>query len=136
MTETTKKQKTDRTLSEIFLGVIAFGLLCQFTVIWFVTEKLFFSIGLWTGILTACIYSYHLWWSIDRNMTVNADNERGALAYSLKHSVIRYGAVALILVGLWYLGGNTAMLSGFLGVMGIKIGAYLQPVTNRLCKKR
>ena len=134
MTELKKKLKIDRTLSEMFLGIIIFGLLCQITVIWFVPQKLLYTSGLWTGILTACIYAYHLWWSIDRNMTVNADNERGASAFSLKHSVLRYAAVALILLGLWFMGGNTPMLAGFLGIMGIKIGAYLQPLISRLHK--
>ena len=134
MTELKKKLKIDRTLSEMFLGIIIFGLLCQITVIWFVPQKLLYTAGLWIGILTACIYAYHLWWSIDRNMTVNADNERGASAFSLKHSVLRYAAVALILLGSWFLGGNTPMLAGFLGIMGIKIGAYLQPLISRLHK--
>lgn len=129
---TAKKVKIDRTLSELLSGILIYGVVCQLTIVWFVSHKGYYSIGLWTGILTASIYAYHLWWTISRNMTFNADNEKGATAYSLKHSVIRYAAVALILAGLWYIGGNTSMLSGFLGVMGVKVGAYMQPLVVKL----
>lgn len=131
MTEVTKKIKIDRTLSEMILGILAFGAICQLTVFWFIPQKGCFAAGLWIGITAACAYAWHLWWSLDRNMTVNADNERGATAFSLKQSVLRYAGVALVLIGLWYLGGNTSMLAGFLGVMGVKIGAYLQPLIGR-----
>ncbi len=131
MTKTTGRMTIDRTLADIIVGILVFGLILQLILIWFVSQKLFFCIGLWTGILTACVYAYHIWWSLDRNLTVNADNERGATAFSLKHSVIRYAAVALVLLGLWYIGGNTSMLAGFAGVLGIKVGAYLQPVISR-----
>lgn len=130
------KPKVDSTLSDMFLGIVLFGAVSQLTVVWFVSERLFFSIGLWIGIMTACIYSYHLWWSLDRNLTVNADNERGAAAFSIRYSVIRYAMTALILAGLWLVGGNTAMLAGFLGVMGIKAGAYLQPVISHIRTRR
>ncbi len=136
MTEMKKKSRIDRTLSEMFLGILVFGIVCQFTIVWFVPKKFFFSIGLWIGIITACLYSYHLWWSLDRNLTINADNERGATAFSVRYSVIRYAMTALILAGLWLVGGNTAMLAGFLGVMGIKAGAYLQPVISHIKIRR
>ncbi len=136
MTEMKNKAKIDSTLSDMFLGIAAFGALCQLTIVWFVSERLFFSIGLWIGIITACIYSYHLWWSLDRNLTLNADNERGATAFSIRYSVIRYAMTALVLAGLWLIGGNTAMLSGFLGIMGIKAGAYLQPLISRIKIRR
>lgn len=135
MTGATGKMKIDRTLSCMHIGIIAFGILCQLVIVWFVSEKLYFTVGLWVGIITACIYAYHLWWSLDRNLTVNADNEKGAAAFSLKHSILRYASVMFILMGLWFLGGNTAMLAGFLGVMGVKAGAYLQPLILRIADR-
>lgn len=128
MTEARNKKRINSTLSDMFSGIVAFGVICQLTAVWFVPQKINYSLGLWVGIITALLYGYHLWWSLDRNLTINADNERGATAFSLKHSVLRYAAVAAVLIGLWYIGGNTAMISGFVGVMGIKIGAYLSPV--------
>ena len=132
MTGARNKKTIDRTLSDMFAGIVAFGVICQLTAVWFVPQKIYYSLGLWVGIITALLYGYHLWWSLDRNLTINADNERGATAFSLKHSVLRYVAVAAVLIGLWYIGGNTSMLSGFLGVMGIKIGAYLSPVISKI----
>ena len=135
MTGAKNKIRIDRTLSDMFTGIVVFGVICQLSAVWFVPQKFNYSLGLWVGIITALLYGYHLWWSLDRNLTVNADNERGAAAFSLKHSVLRYAAVAAVLIGLWYIGGNTAMLSGFLGVMGIKIGAYLSPIIAKIRDK-
>ncbi len=132
MTGTTGKMKIDRTLAYMLIGILAFGILCQLAIVWFVSKKLLFTVGLWVGIATACVYAYHLWWSLERNLTVNADNEKGATVFSLKHSILRYLGVMLVLAGLWFMGGITAMLAGFLGVMGAKVGAYLQPLILKL----
>ncbi len=126
------KKRNDDTLLLFITGILMFGILCQLTVVWFVTWKLGFSIGLWIGILLACAYAWHIRWSLWRNLTDNADNERAASAFSLKHSILRYIVVAISLVALWYMGGNTMMLAGFLGIMGVKVGAYLQPVIKKV----
>ncbi len=126
------KKRIDETLILLIMGILAFGLLCQVTVIWFIPDKIGYSIGLWIGIVLATAYAYHIWWSLAHNLTVNADNERGAAAFSLKQSILRYAVVAASLVILWYAGGNTMMLAGFLGIMGVKAGAYFQPLMKRI----
>ncbi|MCR5399479.1 MAG: hypothetical protein K6E68_08120 [Lachnospiraceae bacterium] len=125
------KKKTDEELAAFIAGIVIYGILCQLTVLWFVDDKAGYSMGLWAGIAVACGYASHIRWSLWRNLTINADNERAATAFSLKHSVIRYAAVIVTLLLLWYFGGNTMMLAGFLGIMGAKAGAYIQPIVKK-----
>jgi hypothetical protein len=58
-------------------------------------------------------------------------NERGARAASTRHNIIRYLIVVAIEMTLMLTGfGNP--LSAFLGIMGLKVSAYMQPLLSRL----
>ncbi len=129
------RKKIDPTLAAMIMGIPVFGLLCQLALVWFVRDKIGYSMGLWIGIILAIAYTYHLWWTIDRNLTFNAADVKSATAYSVKNSAIRYGGVMIALGLVWYLGGDTMMLSCALGIIGVKAGAYMQPLMNRIIFK-
>lgn len=127
--------KIDDTLKELLVAIIVFELAAQIIggILVGILLKgglLKYSIGLWIGAALACACAWHMWWSLDRNLSVNADNEGAARAYSIKASLIRYAVVLLVFAGIC-LTTFSYPLAAFLGIMGLKVGAYLQPFVKR-----
>ena len=129
-----KTKKIDETLLGLLLGIFVFAVVSQLAGVFFVKSALKYSLGLWIGTVLAMGCAYHMWWSLDRNLTINADNEGGARAYAIKHSMIRYAVILLVFLGVCVT-DFAYPLAAFLGIMGLKAGAYLQPVINRLLHK-
>ena len=117
-------------LFEMITGIITFGLLCQITIVWFVNPKPGFSIALWIGIAVAIGYSLHMWWSIERYLYMGVH----AVSYARKYMALRYMAVAIVLA-LAALTNVVQLLAVFLGIMGIKAGALMQPLLRKVIKR-
>ncbi len=128
-------QKIDETLLTLMIGILAFGLVCQLLGMWFVPDMAKYSIGLWIGIVMSLFTAWHMWWSIDRNLSVNADNEGAARAYGTRAGLIRYALILIVFVVLC-LTDFSYPLAAFLGMMGLKIGAYLSPLINKKFLKK
>lgn len=119
--------KINRTLFELEIGILIFGVICQIFVV-LVDDKVGYSIGLWIGSLTAAISAFHMWYTIDRGLDLD---EKGAIGYLGRQNVIRYVVIVLVLVIVAVSRvGNP--LSAFLGIMGLKAAAYMQPFTKRI----
>lgn len=129
-----KTKKIDETLLGLLIGIIVFAVISQIAGMFFVKSMLKYTIGLWIGSLLALACAYHMWWSLDRNLSLNADNEGAARAFAIKQSMIRYAVILLVFLCIC-LTDFAYPLSAFLGIMGLKVGAYLQPVINRLLHK-
>ena len=102
--------------------IIGYGLVIQFAGVWFVEDKAAYSIGLWYGIAIAVGLAIHiasvLWDAV--SMGESKDANRRIIAKCL----LRYFVVAVLLIILGYFHfGN--LFTAFLGVLGLKIGAYL-----------
>lgn len=127
-------KKINETLLELLMGILLFTIVCQLVGMWLVPEMAKYSIGLWIGALLAMASAMHMWWSLDRNLTINADNEKGAQAYSIRSNMIRY----VVILGIFLILCLTDFsypLAAFLGIMGLKIGAYLQPLMKKIYDK-
>ena len=108
--------------------IIGYGLVIQFAGVWFVEDKAAYSIGLWYGIAIAVGLAIHiasvLWDAV--SMGESKDANRRIIAKCL----LRYFVVAVLLIILGYFHfGN--LFTAFLGVLGLKIGAYLQPLFEK-----
>lgn len=126
--------KIDETLLSLMIGIIIFGLVSQLVGMWFVDSIFKYTTGLWCGVVLALLCAWHMWWTLDKNLTVNADNELGARAYSTKNNLIRY-AVIVVVFAILCLTDFCYPLAAFLGVMGLKIGAYMAPLISKLMNK-
>lgn len=129
-----KEKKINETLMELMIGIVVFAVVSQLAGMFFVDSMSMYTAGLWIGTVLALGCAYHMWWALDRNLTINADNEGGARAYAVKHSIIRYLVILLVFIGICVT-DFAYPLAAFLGIMGLKAGAYLQPVINRLLHK-
>lgn len=119
-------------LPELILELVIYGLLIQFTGVWFVEDKLRYSTGLWLGIVVAAIMAINM--AVIIYDTVELQAEEKVSKKSALFSAIRYIAVVAIfgITGIFHLGNLITM---FIGVMGLKVAAYLYPFTHKFITK-
>lgn len=133
--KTNQDKKIDETLKELLLAILVFEIVAQIVgmiavAILMEGGVLKYTIGLWIGAILAFASAWHMWWSIDRNLTVNADREGAARAFAIKQNLIRYAVILGVFVALC-LTTFSYPLAAFLGIMGLKAGAYLQPFIKK-----
>ncbi len=121
------KNSINETLKELLIGIIVYGILIEAVFIWFVKEKLYFTCGLWVGVLLAVLAALHMWKSLDTGM----DLGEKASKYVVTQNLVRYGVIVIAfgVLCIWDFGNPIA---AFAGIMGLKAGAYLQPFTHKL----
>lgn len=126
----------DETLKELLVGISLFEILAVLAGIWFVDSPVKYILGVLAGAVLALLAAIHMYWSIRKNLEVNMDNASAANAYSVKSSMVRYGVILIVFL-FFCLTDIAYPLAVFLGIMGLKAGAYLQPFTHKyLFRKR
>lgn len=122
----------DETLKELLCGMLCYGAAAQIICLIVDTERLLYtSIGLWIGIGAGALMGVHMKRTIEDALDYD---ERGAVKHMRKGYALRYVLVAILFgATIYYEVGNPITL--LVGVMGLKIGAYIQPITHRVfCK--
>lgn len=125
-----REGKTDETLKELLTGIILFDAAALLIGVWFVKQPSRYIVGVAAGAALAVFAAIHMYHSINRNLEVNIARENAANAYSVRSSMVRY-AVILAAFAFFSLTDIAYPLAVFLGIMGLKAGAYLQPFTHR-----
>ena len=126
----------DETLKELLVGISLFEILAVLAGICFVEAPVKYVLGVMAGAALALLAAIHMYWSIRKNLEVNMDNASAANAYSVKSSMVRYGVILIVFL-FFCLTDIAYPLAVFLGIMGLKAGAYLQPFTHKyLFRKR
>ena len=119
-------------LPGLIAGIVIYGLIIQLAGVWFVEDKIGYSIGLWYGIAIGIGMAINLATVIYDAVTF--DGEGNANKRVAAKSMLRYIVVAILFGILGYFEfGN--LFTAFLGVMGLKISAYLQPLLNKIVNK-
>lgn len=125
-----KIKKISETLKELLIGILIYGIIVEIIGICFVERKLYFSIGLWFGIILAMLAAVHMWRGLDQALSRGDE----ASKHAMSQNIIRYGVIVLAFVALCILDwGNP--LAAFAGIMALKAGAYLQPLTHIILTK-
>ena len=115
-------------LPGLVAGIIVYGLVIQFTGVWFVEDKAGYSIGLWYGIAIAIWMAINLAQVIFDSVTL--DGGEKANRRIIAKSVLRYIVVVILFFILGYFNfGN--LFTAFLGMMGLKVSAYSQPLLEK-----
>jgi hypothetical protein len=126
-----KIRNLNQTLPELLLGIFIHGIVSTVVSLFFLTrmeEKSDYFLGLFLGIFIAVIMAVHMAWSLNRAMDLQQDQASG---YMKKHNLIRYGVVVLSLL-LIMISGFLNPITAFLGIMGLKTGAYMVPVIEKM----
>ena len=121
-------RRINQALPELLLGILAYGAAAQLAGIWFAGDKIQYSIGLWAGVALAMGMAVNM--AIVILDTVDAMAEKRAYRKAALYSVLRYLAVVVAFFAVWYFGLGD-LIAMFVGVMGLKASAYLQPVTHK-----
>lgn len=118
-------------LPDLWAGILLYGVLCEIVGLIFVKDRLFYSIGLIAGIFCALFMATHMAWSLNQAMDMA---EGDAVKKMQVHNILRYLIVVIVFFLLLFTKlGNP--LAAFLGVMGLKVAAYLQPVTHKFFRR-
>ena len=119
-------------LPGLVLGILIWGVLVQFTGVWFVEDKLRYSVGLWFGIAVAIGMAINLAVVIYDSVSIGeAENANRRI---VAKSVLRHAIVVILFFILGYFNlGN--LFTAFLGVLGLKMSAYMQPLFERFSNK-
>ena len=123
-----KMKGLNRALLELIMGIVFLGVLIQIVGLFVVQEPLTFSIALWLGIAAAIGSAVHMYVSLNRALDLGA----GAYGATTKSAMIRYFAWALLL-GLVMVTGVLNPIHAFIGLLTLKVAAYLQPFTHKFC---
>ncbi|MBQ6696606.1 MAG: hypothetical protein IJN16_07875 [Lachnospiraceae bacterium] len=126
-----ERMKTiNRALLELWLGILFTGLVFQLVGMWFTDNKVLYSIALWLGILLAGVTVYHMYRTLDRILDLGPGAQKAATAANL----VRYGCIVVVFLVVLATKVLNPLIT-FLGLMSVKVAAYLQPFTHKLCNK-
>lgn len=125
-----KVKRINRALLELWIGIVFVGVLCQLIGMWFVADKWLYTIALWVGILLALITVCHMYRTLERTLEMGANATKAATASNL----LRYGCIVIVFLLVWATGVLNPLIT-FMGIMTLKVAAYIQPFTHKLCNK-
>ena len=124
-------KERNRTLLELWMGMFAFGLICEIFIIIFSKSIGIHSASMWLGAVLAAASSLHMHHSLDRALDFeeNAAKKRITASYILRYAVITIVFAVICITGFF----NPVLV--FIGYMSLKAGALIQPQTHKLCNR-
>lgn len=123
-------KKLNRAVVELWIGIIFTGLVFQFAGMWFAKDKSLYTIALWIGIVLALTTVVHMYRTLNRALDLGSGAQKAVTTANM----VRYAVVVIVFL-IVLLSGTLNPLITFLGIMSLKVAAYLQPFTHKLCNK-
>ncbi len=124
-------KRLNRVLPGLLLEILLYGGLVELIGVWLVQDKLAFTIGLWIGIVLAMAMAIHMAVVILDSLDLVV--EKKAQTHTTVFSLLRYVVILLVFGAMLYFDfGN--VLAAFVGVMGLKVAAYLWPYFEKIFK--
>ncbi len=122
-------RRLNKVLPELIGAILLYGIIVWFAGIWFVEDKFLYSTGVWIGVGLAAGMAIHMAVVIEDAVSM-ASSQAKLIAMSL----LRYAVVVLVFscITYFHLGDPIA---AFIGVMGLKIAAYVQPFFHKVIMK-
>lgn len=119
-------------LPGLVLGILVYGIILELIGVWFVSDKVRYTTGLAIGILLACGMAVNI--AVVLRDAVEIYGEEHASKKIIAKSLLRYMMVVIVFFVMmkWNLGN---LYSAFIGVLGLKVSAYLQPFTHKVIRK-
>lgn len=129
---TTMLKRLNDALPGLVLGILVYGVVVELCGVWFVTDKLRYTTGLAIGIALAVGMAVNM--AVVLQDAVSIGGESGAKNRIIAKSVLRYLIVVIVFFVMmkWNLGN---LFTAFVGVLGLKVSAYLQPLAHKFMSK-
>ena len=122
-------RRINEALPSLVAGIIGYGVVVQLAGVWFVSDKLGYSIGLWYGIAIAVGLAINIATVIFDSVVMGENKQASRIV--IAKSVLRYVVVVILFLLLGYFRfGN--LITAFAGVLGLKVSAYLQPLIGKI----
>ncbi len=121
----------NRILLEMQTGLLIWGTLCQIVGAFFAGNQIRYAVSLWFGILFAMVSTVHMYQTLDRALDFD---EGGARKLIFRGYLIRYMVFVVILFIIMITDAMNPLIV-FLAYMGLKVTAYLQPITHKFYNK-
>lgn len=123
------------TLVELIIGIIAYGIVAQGILVAIAAKVLgktiYYSLGLWIGIVLAVMLALHMNRTIEKAIEAG---EAGAEKTVKVGAILRYVVICVLMFIVAFADiSNPVMV--FVGCMGLKVGAYVQPITHGILRK-
>ena len=133
MTENEEKQAKD-TLYTLMLGTDVFGIIFgALGTLLFVDARASFACGVLLGMVTACSIAVHLYKTIDKALDMAPES---AVSYTRRMALLRIGLMGIPIILALLVPAYLHVLGVFLGLLGLKAGAFLQPGILKLLQRR
>ena len=124
-------KKRNRTVLEMFIGTVFYGLVIQAAGIFIAKSQPVFAMSLWLGIGLSLLATIHMYRTID--MALDFDEETAGKLMRRGY-IIRYVVLYVVMAFLCFTEVLNPLVT-FLGYMSLKGTVYLQPFTHKLCNK-
>ena len=123
----------NETLKDLIIGIVLFMLIVCIigALVW--NNKLSFILGDILGSFIAVLIAIHMNATIAKALHMN---EEGAAKYTKKMSILRLIIMSCAVVVALTLPEVFNLIGTLLGILGLKVSAYLQPLTNRYITKK
>ena len=119
-------------LPGLVLGIVIYGIVVEVVGVWFVEDKLRYSTGLLIGISLAIGLAVNI--AVVIRDAVEIYGADGARTRLIIKSVLRYLVVVIVFfVMMKFNLGN--LFTAFIGVLALKVSAYLQPFAHKVILK-
>jgi len=121
-------RRKNRTLLEMHLGMLFFGIVCQIVGALAIGNRWNYALSLWFGVAFAVAGSIHMCRTLNRALLSGSE----ASGIVTRGYLFRYVIVAAVLIVISVTETMNPLVF-FLGYMSLKVTAYLQPITHKLC---
>lgn len=120
-----------KTFQELLIGIALFAILFFIPGLFMKVDKLAYYLGLGLGILVAVLMTISMYTTIEKSLNMD---QKSAMNYTKRNAIFRLLLIILVLVAAVFI-NSINVFSVVLGVLSLKLSAYLQPLTHKLFSK-
>lgn len=127
-----QKNKAIWTVVDVWIGLIIYFIIFEIIGLIFVENRISYTLGLLVGCLLGAFLIWNMFVSIDTALDMDA---REAEKYTKKKSLFR-GLVMLVVAFFGMRLRGISFTAVVIGMLGLKIAAFIQPYTNLYITKK
>lgn len=120
-----------RVLKELYIGIAIYAFIFMIIGIIFMKPVWVYAVSLLVGAAGACVQAYNMYDTLDRALDLPAKNAKG---FTMIRSMLRLLICMVLMIG-GILIHWTAFVGVTVGLLGLKISAFFNPVVKKIMIK-
>ena len=124
-------KKSRRVLKELYIGIAVHAFIFMIIGIIFMKPWWMYAIALIVGALGACGQAYGMYDTLDKALDLTA---KGAKSFAMIRSILRLLICMALMIGAIIIHW-TAFVGATVGLLGLKISAFINPLVKKLLAK-